>query len=88
MNDLVERREIKPQDPFAEMATRIERSGSEHFGGACVIASPDGKNISLLIVDDSKDLAQFWAMIKTRVQLEMDTMQQAQRMGNAFGTGR
>lgn len=88
MTDLVERREIKPADPFSDMAERVERNGDDHFGGAAVIVAPDGKVISLLMVDDSKDQAQFWATIKTRVQLEMQAMSEVQRLGDAFGTRR
>ena len=85
MNDLVERSPPTAADVFKAMSERIERNGLENFGGAAVIVSPDGKVISVLMVDESKETSQFWGLLKTRVQLEIQAATDSQRLGNAFG---
>jgi len=65
-------------EPFSNMATRIANNAAEPFGGACVIVPPgDSEPIELLVLDASSDPdpAQFLALLKTRIDLAIITME-------------
>lgn len=70
------------------MAEAIDHNaGKSGFGGAAVIVIPgtDIKTIELLILDSSKDPAQFLATIATRIQQMVQEMNDQARMQMGYG---
>ena len=75
---------------FRSMADAIERNEGASFGGAFVIIPPQdgGDPIETLILDNKQDPAQFWSMLKTKADIMLAELDQAQRNVAAFGGGR
>jgi hypothetical protein len=74
-------------EPFTKMAARIEHNleGST-FGGAVVIVPPVGEQIEMLTFDSgSAAAAVFWSTLKTRIQMEIDKLEEQQRTAGGFG---
>lgn len=86
MNDLVEKPKTDTSARFRVMAERIEHNNNAKFGGAVVIMPPEGGGdpIELLILDESADVAQFWATIKTRIEFKIAELDQKIRNQNSF----
>jgi hypothetical protein len=65
--------------PFIDMAARIAKIASAEFAGAIVVVPPgDGEPIAFLTTDPKPDLMQFWATVKSRVEVRAtEAMQQA-----------
>jgi hypothetical protein len=59
--------------PFTEMARALVHNKGQGFGGAVVIVPPDngGESIELLLLDSRGDPAQFWATVKSRLELRL-----------------
>jgi len=74
-------------DRFRAMATAIELNGADNFGGAFVVIPPsDGGDIlETLVLDSRQDPAMLWMLLKTKCDMELTKLDQAQRSGNAFG---
>ncbi len=72
---------------FHAMADNIDHNGGSNFGGACVIIPPEngGEPIELLILDLKADPAQFWATIKTRIEIKLAELDELRRNNQAFG---
>lgn len=87
MTDLVEQPRFEAPERFRAMAHDIEHNGSAKFGGAVVIIPPPngGEPIELLMLDLKADPAQFWSTIKTRIEIKLAELDQAQRSQTAFG---
>jgi len=71
-------------DRFREMADRLERNGAAVFGGAFVAAPPatGGEPIEMLILDARQEPAQFWGILKAKVEMmlaQLDEVAQRQR---------
>lgn len=68
-------------DMFRKMADRIEANEGFGFGGAFVVAPPaeGGDPVTVLIVDESNQPAQFWAMLQTRCQLALAAIEEKAR---------
>lgn len=86
MTDLIENSKIEPDVYFSAMAQRIIHNSGATFGGAAVIVSPSGKaQVELLMLDEAADEAQFWATIKTRIEIRIAELNDMQRNQRAFG---
>lgn len=61
---------IDPAQFFRDMADRVEKIGENEFAGAAVVVPPGGgEPIALLLVDPKQDLVQFFATVKSRVEV-------------------
>lgn len=74
-------------DLFRRMADRLERNQNEGFGGAFVIVPPDGGGapIETLILDAGQDPAQYWVLLKSKCDLQIQQLDQQSRKTGAFG---
>lgn len=75
---------------FKAMAVAIEHNAGNTFGGAVVIVPPPsgGEQIELLILDLKADPAQFWATIRTRIDIKLAELDEVRRNQTAFGARR
>lgn len=77
---LIHEKKVDPSEIFAEMATRISGQVKAEFGGAYVIVPPAGYepmwNLSL---DSKQDVGQFWASLKTRCEIALAELAQAEQ---------
>ena len=73
--------------PFEVMAERISRTTDMPCGGAAVIVPPEGAGepIEILVLDASADPAQFWANLVSRIQIQVQKLDDVRRVGMAFG---
>jgi hypothetical protein len=87
MTELVEQAPFEAPERFKAMAADIEHNGPSKFGGAVVIIPPanGGEAIELLMLDLKADPAQFWATIKTRIEIKLAELDESRRSQNAFG---
>ena len=88
MTALVERPENRASERFRAMADLIERNvDGATFGGAVVIIPPSegGDPIEMLMLDVTADAGQFWATIKTRIEIKLNQMDEKARAQAAFG---
>lgn len=72
---------------FDGMAARIRHNRDASFGGAFVIIPPvkeGSEPLDTLILDSKQDLAQFWALLKTKAEMELQQIDQLQRQQGAF----
>jgi hypothetical protein len=78
-------------DRFRKMADRIDLNREDGFGGACVIIPPSstGANpIEILIVLPAGgvgDLVQFFSMVSSRVQREIDEASNQAALASGYG---
>ncbi len=73
--------DLKPAQFFEAMAARIERIPEGEFAGAAVIVPPAGGGdpICLLLVDPKQDPIQFFATVKSRVEIVTGAVMEAAR---------
>lgn len=70
---------------FRNMAESIDHNdGRMPFAGACVIVPPQdgGDPVEVLLLDRKADPAQFWATVLSRVQMQINALNDAQARGN------
>lgn len=72
---------------FDAMAARIRRNSGEGFGGAFVIAPPQngGTAIETLLVDVRQDPVQFWTLLRSKCEAELDELREREKNQSAFG---
>lgn len=72
--------------PFRDMADSIMHNASNGFGGALVIVPPDGggKAVSVLLLDNANDAAQFWGLIGPKAQIALAEITQQQKAPPGF----
>lgn len=58
-------------EKFRAMAARIETNFGGSFGGAVVIAAPDGDATEMFILDSSQNTAMFWSNIKSIAEIKL-----------------
>lgn len=85
---------ITPQDWTAEklakvfdnMATKIRLNEAYKFGGATVIVPPQngGEIIETLILDMQENPVQFWLMVKTKAEHELNQLDTQSRQAAGF----
>ena len=69
-----------PAQLFVDMADRINRTPEGEFAGAAVIVPPGGGDpITLLLVDPKQDIVQFFATVKSRVEIVTGAVMEAAR---------
>jgi hypothetical protein len=91
MNDETQ---LSNSDRFRKMAERIDLNKDDGFGGSCVIVPPTGAGsnpIEILIVLPAGgvgDLVQFFSMVSSRIQREVDEASNQVAMQQGFGRGR
>ena len=66
---------------FRRMAERIEATDETEFGGVVVVLPPLDQNgklepIEVLILDPMRDLATFWAMARSKVEIAASVFEQ------------
>ena len=72
------------------LADQIDKNDADSFGGVAVIVPPQdaGAPIELLILDPARNAAQFYATIKTRLEAQLEDLQNQQRTAQGFGQRR
>ena len=71
---------------FREMADKIDLNSGNGFGGAFVISPPGSEAQTLLVLDNSQNPAIFWSLVKTRADIALAVIADAERQGqNGFG---
>ena len=70
--------------PFRTVADKIDLNRSNGFGGAFVIVAPDGATHDLLILDSQATPVMFYSALKTRVDIALAEIDEAQRSSGAF----
>jgi hypothetical protein len=87
MQNLIETPDRSYADPFRTMASRVDHNEASSFGGAAVIIPPSGGGnlVEVLILDPKNSPAQFWATLKTRIDMELAALDEQQRGQRAFG---
>jgi len=81
---------IGRSEPFVRMAAAIELNVAGQFGGAVVIVPPKdaGDPVETLILDNSQSPAEFWAALKTRCEIKLSQLIEAERNMATFGRPR
>ncbi len=73
-------------DPFTKMAERIALNEGATFGGACVIVPPgETTPIEMYVLDSAQDPGQFWATLKTRIEMAVLEIDEKKRMAMGYG---
>ena len=84
--DTVEPAKPTTADLFRRMAARIDHNAADGFGGAFLIVPPanGGDAIDTLILDTLQDPAQFWTLLKTKCDIQIQKLDNAARQSQAF----
>jgi hypothetical protein len=70
---------VSTAHPFDEMSARIAKINPDEFAGAIVVVPPgDGEPIAFLTTDPKPDLMQFWATVKSRIEVRATEAMQAE----------
>ena len=73
-------------EPFTKMAERIALNEGATFGGACVIVPPgETTPIEMYVLDSAQDPGQFWATLKTRIEMAVLEIDEKKRMAMGYG---
>lgn len=73
---------------FREMADRIEKNDLKDFAGAFLVVPPgDSGSLSGLLVGDA-DIASFFGMLKTKLDIAVTTISDEQRKLATYGPRR
>lgn len=78
---------VNHSDPFRRVAEKIEINKDNGFAGAFVIVPPQGEPQDMLLLDSSASPVIFWSTLKTRVDIALEELDEAERRGG-FGGGR
>lgn len=73
------------EEPFTSMAERIRRNDGTDFAGAFVLCPPNQAPIAMLLLDDKATPALFWGTLKSRVEMAMQELEEAERGSNIYG---
>lgn len=73
-------------DLLRAMADQIDKNEGSGFGGCFVICPPEGggKPISVLLLDNANDAAQFWGLIGPKAQIALAEITQQQKAPPGF----
>lgn len=74
----------KYSELFRNLADKIERNDEKDFGGAFLILPPVGNEISGVIIGQS-DIASFFGMVKTKLDVAVSEADDAHKKQQAFG---
>jgi len=68
-------------DELRSMADSMELNGPASFGGCFVVLPPmGGEPIKTLILDSKQDPAQFWAILKTKAEMALASLDEQSRV--------
>lgn len=70
---------------FADMAMRIDMNAEADFAGAFVVVPPEGEAITLLVLDNRKNAAVFWGLLKSHAEIALREIDMAQRESQGWG---
>ena len=73
--------------PFRDMAEKIDLNRSNGFCGAFVLVPPGIGFAATLVLNDEENPAMFWSLVKTRAEIEIGKLDDAER-NPGFGRGR
>ena len=87
MDTLTPNRSRAAATALRELADRISQNDGASFGGAFLVAPPEGGGdiLSTLIIDSRVDPAQFFALLKTKCEMALNELLDQQRNQTAFG---
>lgn len=71
----------KAADTLNAMADKVRLNASNGFGGAFVIAAPDGTLHELLLLDNTQDLARFWSLVQSAAVMAIAELQDTKPQG-------
>ena len=74
----------KQADAFRDFAAKIEKNDEGDFAGAFLIVAPGGEQISGIIVGDP-DVASFFGMVKTKLDVVVTKIDEEAKRNQAFG---
>lgn len=79
-------------EPFRKMAERIDLNKADDFCGAFVIIPPalpnetsTDRQAEVLLLNNRKEAAMFWSLVKGRAEIAIAELDQSERAGNQFG---
>jgi len=77
---LIEQQKLRPAEPFEAMAQTIRhQEDTSPFGGAVVAVPPGGHQmIFSLNLDPTANVAQFWATLKSRCEMQLAELSEAE----------
>lgn len=87
MNDTLEPVTIADLSIFFQaMVDQMKLNGNGPFGGAFVVVPPrnGGDPVQTLILDAAQQPAQFWSILKTRCDIELQRIDELARNQQAF----
>lgn len=74
----------KHADAFRDFAAKIEKNDEGDFAGAFLIIPPGGEIVSGIIVGEP-DVASFFGMVKTKLDVVVTKIDQEEKTKRAFG---
>lgn len=69
---------MKQADFFRQLADKIDKNAEEDFSGAFMIVPPSGDPVQGIMLSNS-DLATFWSVVKSKVDIVLLEIDQTQR---------
>lgn len=72
---------FKASGVLRAMADKVDLNASNGFGGAFVIAAPDGTLHELLLLDNTQDLARFWSLVQSAAVMAIAELQDNKPQG-------
>ena len=81
MNDQFAEPVVKksPAEFLRAWADKIDKNSPEDFSGFFVVIPPTGDAISSLLIDQENDVNTFFAVVKSKIDDAVDTLNTAQR---------
>lgn len=76
---------MTPADSFRAWADKIEKNAPEDFAGAFIIIPPQSEPIASLMIGDNKELATFFAVVKSKIDEALVVINDKQRQPRGFG---
>lgn len=77
-------KKLSPSEVFRLWADKIDKNSPEDFAGAFVIITPSGETISSLLIDKEKDVGNFFALVKTKIDSALDVINEQQKINRGF----
>lgn len=74
----------KHADSFRDFASKIEKNDEKDFAGAFLVIAPGGEQTSGILVGEP-DMASFFGMIKTKLDVVVTKIDEEAKRNQAFG---
>lgn len=75
---------MKQADNFRQLADKIDKNDESDFAGAFMIVPPSGDPVQGFMVGNA-DLATFWSVVKSKVEIIMVEINDKDRQASAYG---